>query len=56
MMSQNNSNETIAIQKARGIIEKINAVEEFDPISGRNIGISIAGTEFSCRCIYEIRI
>ena len=31
MMSQNNSNETIAIQKARGIIEKINAVEEFDP-------------------------
>ncbi|UKI36960.1 MAG: hypothetical protein L6V93_01665 [Clostridiales bacterium] len=30
-MSQNNSNETIAIQKARGIIEKINAVEEFDP-------------------------
>ena len=31
MMSQNNSNETIAIQKARGIIEKINTVEEFDP-------------------------
>lgn len=28
MMSQNNSNETIAIQKARGIIEKINAVED----------------------------
>ena len=31
MMSQNNSNETIATQKAREIIEKINAVEGFDP-------------------------
>ena len=30
-MSQNNSNETIATQKAREIIEKINAVEGFDP-------------------------
>ena len=25
-------------------------------ISGRNTGISIAGTEYSRRCIYEIRI
>lgn len=31
MMSQNNSNETIAIQRAKEMIEKINAVEGFDP-------------------------
>ena len=31
MMSQNNSNETIAMQKAKEIIEKINAVDGFDP-------------------------
>ena len=30
--------------------------DNFNSISGRNIGISIAGTEFSRRCIYEIRI
>ena len=31
MMSQNNSNETNAVQKAKEIIEKINAVDGFDP-------------------------
>ena len=37
-------------------INYIKRLKRQPPISGRNTGISIAGTEYSRRCIYEIRI